>query len=369
MVEHKEERRDSLLELPGDMGITLCVRGEEFLGVGAVSAGGLALRSPARAWRPLVVTGGGINYGRWRLRRLVPLDDGGVDVVLDAIGLPVGIMEEQDEYLGDVVNLALPDEPVTDTLHWEFQPSTVEIDGAFSGFKYRFRFVTSEPTRAIYRLFDHATWEVGGHLAGNTLLLQGQVNPPVTALSRETSFTTACNYYGAEMRRTRGSVATGVPVRMSFQRLPRVGTLQAFDMLVHAEGALVGLFEPMDEIFSVVQTVEGEDVLHVVDEYRRPLSQDFQTPWKHMVVHRPDEDWSTATQRNLWRRVYDHVHDGVRARAGVRVRAWRGRRCSRRCGCRRSRARRRRWRDGSVRASGSCMKWPSTCCRGGRRWA
>jgi hypothetical protein len=102
--------------------------------------------------------------------------------------------------------------------------------------------------RCLYRGLRAKAREIGGQVAGNTLLLQGQVNPPVTELRREHYFTTACNYYGAEMRGVMGR-----PQRVSFQRLPRVGTLQAFDFMVHARGALLGRFDPLVEVLSVVQ--------------------------------------------------------------------------------------------------------------------
>ncbi len=309
-------RAKDRLRIAWPEGVALTFRLEHgcVLGIADVVCGEVPLRQPRRLWRPLISTPDGISYTAFRLRSVSVGRDGTVSVRTEALGAPLEIQEEQDEYLGDVLNLALPDRPVRDAFTWELKPASRTIDGrAFVGFSYRYHF-TSRKGRCLTRLFDHATWEIGGRLAGNTLLLQGQVNPPVTTLTKATYFTTACNYYGAEMQ---GFMAP--PKRVSFQRLPRMGTVQAFDCLVHPRGALLGLFEPLEEVFSVVQTHTGEDALHVVDEVRRPLAARFTTPAKHILFHAVDQTatWTREDQRNLWTAALDAVHTTVRRRHRV----------------------------------------------------
>ncbi len=282
-------------------------------GIRKVQCGKINLRNPTRIWKPFFFTPEGIHYTQFQLRRIQTQTDGEVRVVADALGTPIGIKEEQDEYLGDLIHCSLPQKPVADRFEWILAPSSRTVDGRLlTGFSIRYRF-QSAAQRALYRLFDHATWEIGGHVEGNTLLFQGQVNPPVTPLKRSLFFTTACNYYGAEM-----AACVPKPKRVSFQRLPRIGTLQSFDCLVHPRGALIGLFEPLDEIFSLLQKEEGEDWLHVVDEHRRPLSSAFETYPKHILFWPAPINWARENQRNLWADLYDHVHARVRRRYRVR---------------------------------------------------
>jgi hypothetical protein len=191
----------------------------------------------------------------------------------------------------------------------------LELGGCrFDGFSYVYRFQSRDPQRKLYRVFDDATWEIGGHADGNTLLLQGQVNPPVTKLRKEDYFTTACNYYGTEMKGI-----LGPPKRISFQRLPRIGTLQAFDFLAHRKGILFNYFDPLIEIMAVVQKSAGEDVLHVVDELRQPLDSRFESHPKHVLFLPAGSPLTREEQRNLWCRAYDFVHGRERSRHGIRA--------------------------------------------------
>lgn len=298
---------------PNGASVSFVLKAGNVLGIGDVRCGGVLLRSPSKLWRPLVSTPDGIHYTQFALKNVHVKPDGTVVVASQAIGFPVGVQEEQDEYLGDIVNLDLADGCVLDSFEWELKPSQLTLDGhEFQGFSYRYRLLCGGDRKA-YRMFDDATWEIGGHVEGNTLLLQGEVNPPVAELKKGLYFTTACNYYGAEL-----SGIMGKPKRVSFQRLPRIGTLQAFDFLVHAKGALLGWFDPLVEVLSVVQKDDDEDVLHVLDEIRRPLSARFESDPKHMLFWpAPAAGWSMEKQRDLWTRAYDFVHEGVRRRYGV----------------------------------------------------
>lgn len=293
--------------------VVFALEGERLRGIREVRQDGVALRCPGKLWRPLIATPKGILYSEFRLIGASQEADGAVSIEAEAIGVAGGIMEEQDEYLGDVLHLTNNDEPVIDRLWWRLRPAELELDGRlFRGFSYTYEFHSTDPERRVWRLFDHATWEIGGEVDGNTLLLQGQVNPPVTELGRDCYFTTACNYYGAEMRGNQDAEA-----RVSFQRLPRMGTVQAFDFLAHEEGVLFNYFDPLIEVMSVTQKNVGEDVLHVVDELRRPLSDHLETHPKHILFHAAEQPLTRAEQRNLWRAAYDFVHDRERARHGI----------------------------------------------------
>jgi len=301
-----------LLEWPTGVSIAFPMDGKSVLEIGNVKVGDQPLRNPSRLWRPQLSTPEGIHYIRFDLKETRVDSDGTVTLETVATGLPVGVQEEQDEYLMDIVDLSLSDSPVQDKLEWIFAPDAFSLDDrSFLGFSYRYRF-TADPGRRIYRLFDNATWEIGGQVRGNELLFQGEVNPPATVLRKSTFFTTACNYYGAEMQGF-----TAVTKRVSMQRLPRIGTIQAFDFLAHRAGALLGMFEPLEEVFSIVQKNPGEDVLHILDEHRRPLSSTFETHPKRILFHAAAGSWKREDQRNLWRLVYDSVHEAARRRARI----------------------------------------------------
>jgi hypothetical protein len=281
------------------------------LGIREVEVAGVPLRNPDRLWKPLVATPTGIRYQRFRLLEAEPTTRGGMRVRTEASGLDTRLLEELDEYLCDVIALS-DDASPRDIFEWELWPSELELDGRhFCGFAYRYRFQSREG-REIYRVFDDATWEIGGAVEGNTLLLQGQLNPPVTRLKKDAYFTTACNYYGAEMRGVLDE-----PERISIQRLPRIATLQAFDFLAHERGLLFNFFDPTSEVLTLVQKARGEDRLHFLDELRRPLASEFVSHPKHILFCATDERLVREDVRNIWRSAYDFVHERERRRAGI----------------------------------------------------
>ena len=309
------ERKSGMLVLAWPQGVSIALRmeGDSILGVGEVHVGGQSLRKPSRLWRPQIATPEGVHYVRFDLKSVSVSPGGTVTIETAATGLPVGVREEQDEYLMDLIDLSLSDKPVVDRFDWVFAPDACQIGGrSFMGFSYRYRFHSGQGRR-LCRLFDLATWEIGGHVRGNELLFQGEVNPPATLLAQKTFFTTACNYYQSELQGL-----SAVTQRVSIQRLPRIGTIQSFDFLAHRAGALLGLFEPLDEVFSLVQKNAGEDVLHILDEYRRPLAAAFETPRKRMLFHAATASWTREDRRNLWRDVFDSVHKAARRRARIR---------------------------------------------------
>jgi len=295
--------------------VTFALKKGCILGITHVRQDKVPLRNPERPWRPVVTTPEGIHYAEFVLTGVKRLRGGGVRIEAEARGVRTLVREEQDEYLGDVLDLSAQHEVTSDRFAWILQPSALVLDEKeFSGFSFQYEYRSSDPKRKLYRLFDDATWEIGGRVAGNTLFCQGQCNPPLTSLRRNLNFTTACNYYGAEMK----PMEMGPEQRVSFQRLPRIGTLQAFDFLCHRAGVLFGRFDPLEEVMSVIQKKKGEDCLHVVDELRRPMAARLRTHPKHILFHRTERAWPIEQYKNLWTRAYDMVHDELRARHGIR---------------------------------------------------
>lgn len=307
---------ENRLRISWENGASVCfaLAGQEIHGIDEVTSSGIALRNPGSMWRPYFATPEGLHYTQWQLVEATHDDNGEVRIQADVIGYPTHFREDLDEYLGDIFVLRPETGEVRDRFEWHFKPSELEIDGhRFTGFSYSFHFEARDPKRKIYRLFDAATWEIGGTLRGNTLIFQGQLNPPVTELEKDQYFTTACNYYGAEM-----CGILGPEDRVSIQRLPRFATIQAFDFIAHDSGVLLNYYEPLEEVFSILQSEPGEDTLHIVDEVRRPLASTFTTHPKHVLFHALDTPLTDIPTRNLWNRTYDWAHDKIRARQGIK---------------------------------------------------
>jgi len=210
----------------------------EFRGLGTVTVEGVPLRSAAVPLRPEIQTPDGIRYDAFRLEE---------------------VRVEGDETL--LITTATLDE-VT-----------------YSGFSYAFRFISEE--RAVHQLTVVSTWELGGRATGNTLLYQGQVNPPVYTCALDSDFTTAC-------WRTLGR--PGQPDNYSFQFSSRYSPHQCCDFQYGPQGCLFGYWPEVVDVHSLVQKNAGEDVVFVLDKCLRPLATHVAFPRKCILwAPAPDE--------------------------------------------------------------------------------
>ena len=194
-------------------------RSGDLLGIGNVLIQGTAMRNGSRLILPRLDTPNGILYTRFKLKEVEHAGDGATRVHLDAVGLPWGRGELSDKYNQPLVWLNASHESVSDELVLVLRPVMLGLGGRdWMGFSYSFEYQSSK--RQIHRLLTLATWEIGGSIKGNTILSQGQVNPPVFRGGVDKMFTTACldslEQYGS-------------PQAYSFQLAPRGGLLQAFD--------------------------------------------------------------------------------------------------------------------------------------------
>ncbi len=279
---------------------------KEWRGIGEIAVQGVALRNGDR---PMVVrldTPDGYLYTRYILERVTREKGGVVEIRFRALGYPWGREEYMDEYEQPLYNLKLGAELIEDTLVLKLAPATLELaDRTWTGFSYRFAF--SSGTRQAHRLLVDGSWELGGTLVGNTVLQQGQCNRPVYRGAADTLFTTTC----LKTLDTYGS-----PQGVSFQLAPRGGLLQGFDFQYGDKGALLQYWPEFSSISSLLESPVGSDRLHVVDEYRFPLSGQVETPPQIVLV--TPGPLAEHEARDLWWEATQFVYGGIRKRYGVR---------------------------------------------------
>jgi hypothetical protein len=283
--------------------------GKRLLGVGSVRVGGVDLRDGSSLLTPYIRSVDGVDYAHVELREIVPAAGGGVDIHTIAHGEPRLESAFGDEYDVQQIVVGRGVRARQDELIWHLRPAMLELDGVpYRGFSYAWTFRSD--TEKLYRIIVHATWELGGKAAGNTILSQGQVTPAVYTAEKGTRFTSAC---------LKSLSRFGEPLGMSFQLCPRYGLHQCFDFLAHDKGTLLGFWAEKADIRSFVQKNPGEDVFFVVDAHHFPVTGEVALPAK-TVLFAPSgpEGMPEHVARNRWKAAYDYCVGLTRKLFGIR---------------------------------------------------
>ncbi len=287
--------------------IELLGRDGRLLGFGTIAVDGVKLRSSAVPFRPEIETPDGIRYDTFRLDD-VRTENGEVVLVTTAFGVQALYGEYRDEYDSPLAWPRVPPGEICDLVEWRLRPETITLDDvAYAGFSYAFRFRSE--SRAVHRLTVVGTWELGARATGNTLLYQGQVNPPVHICTPDSSFTTAC---------WRTLSRPGQPDNYSFQFSSRYSPHQCCDFQYGPRGSLLGYWPDVVDVHSLVQKNGGEDVVFVLDKCLRPLATDVTFARKHILwAPVPAEGVAEHLMHDRWLAALQHAQGRVRAAFGV----------------------------------------------------
>ena len=285
--------------------IDLLLDGELLLGLGEIRIAGAPVRAGTVPLAPVMQTGHGVDYRQFRLQE-VREEEGGVTLDTIAVGYPQLYGEWRDEYDFPMAWPKLQPDQVEDRVEWILRPERLTLEGVeYTGFSYSFRFLSAE--RALHSVTVSATWELGGAATGNTLLSQGQIQPPVYRCTPDTRFSTEC------LRRL--DMADN-PFGYSFQFGSRYSPVQCFDFQHGPLGSLYGYWPEFVSVKSLTQKNKGEEVAWVLDNYQFAESGDVTLPRKCIVLA-PAEGLSDEAARDRWQRCLDHAQGIVRATYGI----------------------------------------------------
>lgn len=293
----------------GQVTLELLVEDGRFLGLGKIVIQGVPLRAATVPLHPEIQTPDGIRYDAFRLDA-VQRDGEEVVLITSAFGRQGIYGEYRDEYDSLLAWPRADGGPFVDTVEWRLRPETLNLDGVdYAGFSYALRF--SSKQRAIHQMLMVATWELDGCATGNTLLAQGQVNPPVYTCSKDMTFTTAC-------WRQLGEV--GKPDGYSFQFSSRYSPIQCCDFQYGPTGTLFGYWPDFVDVHSLVQKNPSEDVVFVLDKCLMPLANEVTFPRKCILwAPLPTEDAREHIMHDRWLRALDHAQECVRAPFNVQT--------------------------------------------------
>lgn len=280
--------------------ISLECNGDELRSLGAVSVSGTALRNPETRFLPWFDTYEGDVFGRFRLREVAQRGETTV-IRTTALSNPDVLFRERRDCSGDLCfRTASWDSPAREArFDICIEPAAAEIDGrAFAGLRYWFEYDGELP---IHRLVDRQTWEVGGNLDDVTICLRNWLTPPRVRLSKAAVYSTV----GLD------KWSTLLPGNL----WARWSLLPGFDLQYGEAGVLVGWFDQVSLVRTVIETNAGEDGLRCLDMHLFAQAQQVATNPK-TILHCSDRI-DDVDALNLWTRLQDREQARSQAQFGI----------------------------------------------------
>lgn len=293
----------------GESCFEILTDGSEFLGIGKVWIGETLVRSGRLPWRVTTQT-----YAS--AQELVGLDLLGVDTTPDTLRIrmsakfaPALTSLKWDHSLDPVHKLGDWDNPQPSAegeLELVLTPASdriQEID--FTGFAFHWEYrSTSMP---LFFLYDMSSWELDGDITGSTVYSQSSSSDPVVTFTPDTAWTTEGLIHWEDDASRANAVMT--------HNLPRWVCHQAFDYQFKGNRTLIGLWERVDLIRSILRREAGKPELKTFDKYIFDETMEIATPKKRIVLSTAPR--TVIDQQNLWTWTIEEVHRRARAEFGI----------------------------------------------------
>ncbi len=199
------------------------------------------------------------------------------------------------------------EDPVADgELDIVMEPAADAFNGvAAQGFAYHYEYRGGSVE--LFYLLEKASWELDGDICGSTIVSQSACSNPLVTVEKETFFTTEGYLFFLDPAAHANRCMT--------HNLPRWASHQAFDFQWKEGRVLLGVFERVDLIRSLLQREAGAAEFKTFDKHIFDQALNFSTaPKKILLV----EGIATETEmQNLWTWTIAEVHDRARAEFGL----------------------------------------------------
>jgi len=282
---------------------------ETFSGIGKVWIGGTLVRSGRLPWQPMTVSFGGQELGELKLAGL-DKEGKGLALRLKALFRPAFTKPMWDHST----------DPIHETGDWDappiagegdlsivFAPAADRIEEvAFEGLSFHYEY--SSRNVPLYFIYDMCSWELDGDIEGATAISQSSCSDPVATFRKETRWTTEGLIHWEDAKSKANPVMT--------HNLPRWASHQAFDYQFKGNHTLIGLWDKVGLIRSVLRRDSGKPELKVFDKYIFDNALRVCTPAKRILLNCEPRSW--VGQQNLWTWTLDEVHRRARAEFGIR---------------------------------------------------
>jgi hypothetical protein len=188
-----------------------------------------------------------------------------------------------------------------------FEPAADTLGGfACAGLAFHYEYASRNTP--LFWIYDMASWELDGDIRGATVISQSSCSAPVATFAADTAWTTEGRIHWDD------AVSRGNPVMT--HNLPRWASHQAFDYQFKGDRTLIGLWDQVSLVRSVLRRDAGKPELKTFDKYLFDQALRHRTPAKRILLNAQPRSW--VGQQNLWTWTMQAVHDRARAEFGLR---------------------------------------------------
>lgn len=178
----------------------------------------------------------------------------------------------------------------------------------FDGFSYRYEYDAADDKSSLYWIMDRASWELDGDIVGATAISQSACSPPEATFGADTGWSTeGVLHFETGFGQDVNKIMT--------HNLPRFASHGSFDFQYKGNSTLLGVFEKVGLIRSVLVRDPGKPCLKTFDKHIFDQERRVATVTKRILLNSSSK--SAIGQKNLWTWLMDIVHDRARGEFGL----------------------------------------------------
>ncbi|HUU70904.1 MAG TPA: hypothetical protein VM186_15355 [Planctomycetota bacterium] len=292
-----------------DCSFEILTDGGQFIGLGAVHVGDVPVRSGRLPLRPYTESYDGRALAGLRLLG-IDAKPNELRLKLEASfrRLPAKVMRDHSfDPIYDTADWDAPASAGTGRMDIVIRTAAESFEGVeFAGFSYHYDYSSADVP--LYWIMDYASWELGGDITGATAFSQSSCSDPVAKFAKDTAWTTEGIIHWLDSHSKVNPVMT--------HNLPRWASHQAFDFQFKRSATLIGVFERVELIRSLLRREAGKPELKTFDKHIFDQALHFATSPKKILLN---SDPKTPTdQQNLWTWIFDAVANRARAEFGLK---------------------------------------------------
>ncbi len=281
---------------------------KEFIGMGKIWIGDTLVRSGRLPLRPFTQ-----SFAGWILDHLllrgVDASAKSLRIRLEAVFKPLPIKMMRDHSF----------DPIHETGDWDkmesrrasldivITPAADEFGPhAFNGFAYHYEYEGKDVP--LFFIYDQASWELDGDIEGATVYNQSACSDPAVTFGKKTAWTTEGFLFFLDENSNYNRCMT--------HNLPRWTDHQCFDFQFKGGKTLLGVFDRVDLIRSLMRRESGKAELKCFDKHIFDETKKYSTVPKAILLNTASK--TVTAQKNLWTWIYDETAERARAEFGLK---------------------------------------------------